>query len=269
MLKIALKRLLLPATLVIVFSVALLVLKRLGPSLGPEAPAGDVEIALLSMLFLCVAWFLARLAQLAIKHGSALRGYKSPRLYHELTGAVILAVGVVGVIVFASGGSLPGVLATSSVAIAIIGFALRKTIADIFSGVALGLERARLAESAMRIIVPRGQGARRVAARPEDYVLLTEGAFGHTDGSEGTKRILVPGDLLSLPGHDTPWAADSEPVAVTDSAVLVLRGEDVEAALLREAGFRRAMGRFVRAAHHGAGQSRRAPAQEDGLRLPA
>lgn len=121
----------------------------------------------------------------------------------------------------------------------------------------------------MRIIVPRGQGARRVAARPEDYVLLTEGAFGNTDGSEGTKRIFVPGDLLSLPGHDTAWTADPEPVAVADSAVLVLRGEDVEAALLREAEFRRAMQRIVRAAHRGAGQSRRAPAREDGLLLPA
>src|SRR5690606_2253452 len=140
-LKIALKRLVPPAALVIVFCLALLVLKRLEPSLGPEAPAGDVEIALGSMLFLSVAWFVARLAQLAIKHGSALRGYKSPRLYHQLTGAVILLIGVVGVIAFASGGTLPGVLATSSVAIAIIGFALRKAIADIFSGVALGLER--------------------------------------------------------------------------------------------------------------------------------
>lgn len=451
MLKIALKRLVPPAALVIVFCLALLVLKRLEPSLGPEAPAGDVEIALGSMLFLSVAWFVARLAQLAIKHGSALRGYKSPRLYHQLTGAVILLIGVVGVIAFASGGTLPGVLATSSVAIAIIGFALRKAIADIFSGVTLGLERpfnigdwieaedgrvgqvleinwrstrlqtrnkvhlilpnsrlaegrivnfsapqryyrtqvrtvlgteisvararsllmgavlaaplirhspapdvrvegfvergiaylvrfwisdeanevdcrdavlamidrqlriagidlptvqllahtgtgpatdertrtlrtlsevepfrylrarsaTRLAEGAMRIIVPRGQGARRVAARPEDYVLLTEGAFGNTDGSEGTKRIFVPGDLLSLPGHDTAWTADPEPVAVADSAVLVLRGEDVEAALLREAEFRRAMQRIVRAAHRGAGQSRRAPAREDGLLLPA
>lgn len=82
--------------------------------------------------WLAAAWTAARLAALL------LAGH--PKLLSDLIGTTLfIAAGVLAAqLVF----ELPatGLIATSSVLIAVLGFALRNTLGDIFSGIALGME---------------------------------------------------------------------------------------------------------------------------------
>lgn len=68
-------------------------------------------------------------------------GYPVPRLLAQVTLVVFLsiAIGIIMVQVYAV--PVTGVLTTSGIFIAIIGFALRNLISDVFTSIALGIER--------------------------------------------------------------------------------------------------------------------------------
>ncbi|MEE4301974.1 MAG: mechanosensitive ion channel family protein [Pseudomonadales bacterium] len=68
-------------------------------------------------------------------------GIPMPRLLVQLAGALFTLTGICIVLVVVFGVPLSGVLTTSSVFIAIVGFALRNMISDLFTGIALGIER--------------------------------------------------------------------------------------------------------------------------------
>lgn len=112
------------------------------------AAAGIGEWAVLpralleTAVWLAAAWLLVRLLDALLWQGllARRRGRPMPRLLKGLAGlAVWLAAGlIIAGQVFAV--PLTGILTTSGVAVAVLGFALRDMLASLFAGIALGLE---------------------------------------------------------------------------------------------------------------------------------
>jgi len=84
------------------------------------------------LAWVAFAWALLRLLRVL------LRGH--PRLLTDLLGAALFAAATVAILLLVFELPAGGLIATSSVLIAVIGFALRNIIGDIFSGIALGIE---------------------------------------------------------------------------------------------------------------------------------
>jgi small-conductance mechanosensitive channel/CRP-like cAMP-binding protein len=160
--RIPFRRLLLPAVLAIAALLPHLLLPQ-------DGAAGVLRLAAGTAFWLCLAWMAARLAALMLA--------RHPKLLSDLIGtALYLAAGVlVAQLVF----ELPatGLIATSSVLIAVLGFALRNTLGDIFSGIALGMES------------PYGIG---------DWIEATEGCAGRVTGISWRSTRLVTRDGVTV-----------------------------------------------------------------------
>ena len=63
-----------------------------------------------------------------------------PRLLSDLVHGAVFILAAIGILVFVFGQASTGLIATSSVLIAIVGFALRYVISDVFSGIALSFD---------------------------------------------------------------------------------------------------------------------------------
>lgn len=110
------------------------ILARMAPEASPDLLR---QLAAIFSYF-AVAWMVGRLAGLVFDWRSSRR--KPPRLLKEL---IMLALFIVALIAAAAtlfGGAAGGALAGSGLVIAILGFAIRNVLADILSGVALGIE---------------------------------------------------------------------------------------------------------------------------------
>jgi len=84
-------------------------------------------------------WLLARIAALALTR-QAKRKRKTPKLLRELISATLFTIATVASIGLFLGQSAGGILASSGLIIAILGFAIRNVLADVLSGIAIGLE---------------------------------------------------------------------------------------------------------------------------------
>jgi small-conductance mechanosensitive channel/CRP-like cAMP-binding protein len=89
------------------------------------------------------ALLVIRLLHTAVWNGVMARrtGHAPPRLLTDLVDGAILAATVIMVIAIVFNMPVNGLIATSGVAVAVIGFALKSMISDIFSGIAITLER--------------------------------------------------------------------------------------------------------------------------------
>ena len=119
------------------------VIHVVGSPLEPSFVAQGAGLRLWQQLIVSAWWLLA--AQLAIETGELvlLRGALSRegRLFADLlAGLVYLAVGLtIASMVFAL--PIGGLVATSGVIAIVLGLALQNTLADVFAGIAVGLER--------------------------------------------------------------------------------------------------------------------------------
>lgn len=93
--------------------------------------------------WLALAWFGSRLFDrfVARAMGTGIEAGRHPRLLGDLVRALLFGLALVAILVYVFEGAALGLVATSSVAIAVIGFALRNILADVFSGIALNFER--------------------------------------------------------------------------------------------------------------------------------
>lgn len=136
----------------------------------PEAGlVGNLRLFAGTAFWLAAAWTAARLAALLLA--------RYPKLLSDLIGSAlfILAAVLASQLVF----ELPatGLIATSSVLIAVLGFALRNTLGDVFSGIALGMES------------PYGLG---------DWIEATENCAGRVTGISWRSTRLVTRDGVTL-----------------------------------------------------------------------
>ncbi len=120
------------------------------PHLGAALalPPGGLAFETLRILaqgsvWLAAALVVMRLTHLLVWDGVVRRrtGAAAPRLLTDLVDGLILVTAVVVVIAFVADKPVTGLIATSGVAVAVIGFALKSMISDLFSGIAITLER--------------------------------------------------------------------------------------------------------------------------------
>jgi len=119
--------------------------------------------------WLALAWTIARLSSLL------LRGY--PRLLTDLLSTAFFTAAAIAITLFVFRLPATGLIATSSVLIAVLGFALRNIIGDVFSGIVLGIERPY---------------------RIGDWVEVTEGAIGRVVELNWRATRLVNPDGVSF-----------------------------------------------------------------------
>jgi small-conductance mechanosensitive channel len=102
--------------------------------------SGLLTLTLL-MVHLVVGWALARFAEVALAlRSEERRGEQVPKLIIGLIyGAMLLLA--LALFMWQQGYSVSGVWVSTGVAAAVLGLALQKTLGDLFSGIALGLEQ--------------------------------------------------------------------------------------------------------------------------------
>jgi small-conductance mechanosensitive channel len=88
------------------------------------------------------AWLAARLLDLLLRRAAVAgpRPAPYPRLLSDLLHGAIFILAAIGILVFVFDQAATGLIATSSVLIAVVGFALRYVISDVFSGIALSFD---------------------------------------------------------------------------------------------------------------------------------
>ena len=111
-----------------------------------QAFAPAVEIATLHTIgavaiFYSFAWLLAHGFGVLVARKRAVSGRrKAPKLLRELVSVALFTIATMLALGMLLGGAAGGVLASSGLIIAILGFAIRNVLADVLAGLALGLE---------------------------------------------------------------------------------------------------------------------------------
>ena len=139
-------RLLAPAIACVVF-LALLGLCDLNRAwiegLMIDRPFTVATLILEALFWLALTWLVVRLADVVLWHGIVQRrqGHPPARLLTDLAGALMFLFA--GIVIAATVFDLPvaGIVTTSSIAVAVIGFALRDMLASLFAGIALNIEQ--------------------------------------------------------------------------------------------------------------------------------
>lgn len=86
-----------------------------------------------------LAWLLARIVKLTLAR--KVKGKrKTPRLLSELLSATLFTIATIVAVGLLVGRPTGGILASSGLIIAVLGFAIRNVLADVLAGIALGLE---------------------------------------------------------------------------------------------------------------------------------
>ena len=102
-----------------------------------------VGMAARSMAWMAGAWVLVRLLDVVLWHGILERrsGHAPPRLLTDLLAAAIFLAATLVVAARELSVPVAGIITTSGVLVAVIGFALRDMLASLFAGIALNIER--------------------------------------------------------------------------------------------------------------------------------
>jgi small-conductance mechanosensitive channel/CRP-like cAMP-binding protein len=110
------------------------------PAWAPAWVPGALALPSAAMAWLAAAWLASRIVDLLIARAARPGQPHLPRLLRDLARIVIAAVAAMGLLAFVLGQPVTGVIATSGVVVAVVGFALRNMIADVVSGIALNIE---------------------------------------------------------------------------------------------------------------------------------
>lgn len=135
-----------PLALTLAAVAALVAWSRLASALAVD-PAGMVgrwgRTGVIATAVLAGAWLLVRLLDVVLWRGVVERraGSPVPRLVVDVCAALVWIAAAIVIAVWALQVEVFGLVATSSVTIAVLGFALRDIIASLFAGMALSLEK--------------------------------------------------------------------------------------------------------------------------------
>lgn len=178
--------------------------------------------------FYSVAWLLARISATALTR-KVKRKRKTPKLLRELITATLFTVATVAAIGLFLGQSAGGILASSGLIIAILGFAIRNVLADVLSGIAIGVEapfrigdwvefdatiQGRITEIGWRttriltpndtyMILPNSQISRQMltnySAPRKQYQAELEITLGHDISISDGKQLLLDAAISTSP----------------------------------------------------------------------
>jgi len=94
-------------------------------------------------LWLCGAWGVNRLIGIVVWDGVASRWFNGsvPRLLRDVTALLVLMLAVTGIVAFVFQKSVAGIWATSGAVGILLGIALKDVILDVFTGLAMNVDR--------------------------------------------------------------------------------------------------------------------------------
>lgn len=162
-------------------------------------------------IYYSAAWLAARLIGSSLKRTSPDRR-KSPKLLRELITAALFLTATFATVAMLLGQSAGGALASSGLIIAILGFAIRNVLADVFSGIALGLEAPfRIGDwvefdgTIRGRVIEIGWRTTRLATRNDTYMILPNSQISRqrlTNYSAPRKHYRASVEVIL--GHDIP-----------------------------------------------------------------
>ena len=145
---------------------------------SPDANREAISKLSAATAYFSGAWLLSRMIGSALRRTSNGRR-QAPRLLRELITAALFLVATVATIAMLLGQSAGGALASSGLIIAILGFAIRNVLADVLSGIALGLEAPFRIGDWVEIdgvirgrVIEIGWRTTRLQTRNETYMIL-------------------------------------------------------------------------------------------------
>jgi len=128
------------ALLLLDFQASLL---KLFASLGLATVSRVLNTTISIFAWIACGWFVSGLIQTFVWPSLERRlGYPPPKLLKNIVSAVIILTMALSIFGFVLNAPISGLIAGSSVLAAVIGLAVTRMIADVFSGVALSVERA-------------------------------------------------------------------------------------------------------------------------------
>lgn len=162
------------------------------------------------------AWFLSTLTGIALRRKG--NGRRRPKLLGELITAGFFLAATAATIAMWLGQSAGGALASSGLIIAIIGFAIRNVLADVLSGIALGLEAPfRIGDwieidgSVRGRVIEIGWRTTRLQTRNDIYMILPNSEISRqrmTNYSAPRKHYRAKLEMVL--GHDIPVSQAKE-----------------------------------------------------------
>ncbi len=186
------------------------------------------------------AWLCGRLVGLALER-SGPNGRRVPKLLQELVSVALFIAASIATVILVLGQSFSGALASSGLVIAVLGFAIRNVLADVFSGIALGLEApyrigdwVEIGNSVKGRVVEIGWRTTRLLTKDSTYTILPNSQIAQqklTNYSAPQRHYRRQVEILV--NHEVPA---SQAKAILSSAAvqvpLVLRAPAPDARIL-------------------------------------
>lgn len=147
-------------------------------ALGLEVESEAIRLMAGAASYFFGAWLGARLIALALERSGSKRR-RVPKLLVELTSVALFIAAGVATVMLVLGQSLSGALAGSGIILAILGFAIRNVLADVLSGVAVGLEApyrigdwVAIDDTIRGRVIEIGWRTTRLLTRDDTYMIL-------------------------------------------------------------------------------------------------
>lgn len=187
--------------------------------LGIEANA--VRLLSGAMSYFTAAWLGGRLISIALERVGPNRR-RVPKLLQELVSVALFIAASIATIILVFGQSISGALAGSGLVLAILGFAVRNALADVLSGIALGLEAPYRIGDWVEIdtmirgrIVEIGWRTTRLLTRDDTYTILPNSQIARqrlTNYSAPRRRYRTKVQIVL--DHDVPVSEAKAVLAV-------------------------------------------------------
>lgn len=173
--------------------------------------------------YFSAAWLGGRLVGLALERAGRKRR-QVPKLLLELVSAALFIAATIATVMLVIGQSWSGAIAGSGLVIAVIGFALRSTLADVFAGIAVGLEAPYRIGDWISIndrtrgrVIEIGWRTTRLFTRNDTYVILPNSQIAQqalTNYSAPNRKYRAQVEVVL--SHELPIAVARE--LLTDAA---------------------------------------------------
>lgn len=167
--------------------------------------------------YFSAAWLGGRLVGLALERVGRKRR-QVPKLLLELVSAALFITATIATVMLVIGQSWSGAIAGSGLVIAVIGFALRGTLADVFAGIAVGIEApyrigdwVSINDQTRGRVIEIGWRTTRLFTRNDTYVILPNSQIAQqalTNYSAPKRKYRAQVEVVL--SHDLPIASARE-----------------------------------------------------------
>jgi small-conductance mechanosensitive channel/CRP-like cAMP-binding protein len=187
------------------------------PADGASADANSLWLrAVAAIWWLLGARVLVAIMSFTLNHN---RRWREARLFPDLTAAAIYTAAVTVVLISVLALPIGGLLATSGVLAIVLGLALQNTLADVFSGIAFGIEgpfnvgdRISLGDKIEGTVVQMNWRSIRVLTDGDDVAIVPNSVVAKSDIVNRSFPTRVRSAFIEL---SCPAAVDSERIVET------------------------------------------------------